>query len=72
MEITLEEKVKKYEEYLHQMQLYSMVTMDHKRVEKLITNACQWSHAHRAGNGEYSDEEQQEKIEKEFLKLTDI
>ena len=68
---TLEEKVQKYEEFLHKMNL-AQVCMSAKMLNKLIQNADSWSYAHRVGNGEFSDEEQQELINKSFNRLTDI
>ena len=69
---TMKQKIVMYESFLHQLQRNSMVTMNGKNVEKLINNACSWSYAHRIGNGELSDKEQREAVERAFNKLTDI
>ena len=69
---TLEEKVQRYESFLHLLQLYAEVTLDTKSVKQLIGNACSWSYAHRRGNGEPTEEEQQAMIDKAFDKLTDM
>jgi len=66
------EKVEKYESLLHRIQLYSSVTMDRDKVGKLIRNIDRWSYAHRVGNGELSEEEQDEVIRKAFDKLLDV
>lgn len=69
---TLREKVKKYEELLHLLQMYAEVCMDRENTGKLISNICSWSYAHRCGNGEYSDREQQQIINRAFYKLTEV
>lgn len=69
--ITDKEKIAKYEQFLHQLQLYAEVTLNPEGVRKLISNACSWSYAHRRGNGEYSEKEQQAIIDKAFHKLCD-
>ncbi len=66
------EKVRKYERFLHALQMYAEVVMDGAKVKKLIDNACNWSYAHRRGNGEYSEEEQEAIIKKAFYKLTEV
>lgn len=66
------EKVKKYEEFLHLLQMHAAVTLNSAAVKTLIDNACNWSYSHRIGNGEYTDEEQQLIVNKAFDKLTEI
>lgn len=66
---TTADKVKVYEQLLHDIQLFAEVTMDGEKVRQLIGNICRWSYAHRAGNGENSEEEQLEQINKAFEKL---
>ncbi len=66
------EKIKKYEEFLHLLQMHACVTLNVSAVKNLINNACNWSYAHRIGNGEYTDTEQQQIIDKIFNKLTEI
>jgi hypothetical protein len=63
------EKIRVYESLLHRIQLYAEVTMDNERLSKLISNICRWSYAHRAGNGTFTEDQQNEYIEKEFHKL---
>lgn len=69
---TLREKVKKYEELLHIFQLHAEVCMNPQITRQLIDNICHWSYAHRVGNGELSDREQQQIINFHFWRLTDI
>ena len=68
----LKARVQKYEEFLHALNMYAAIVMDDKKVGKLIENACSWSYAHRVGNGEYTDREQQDIIDRCFDRLTDV
>lgn len=65
-------KIKVYESFLHLLQMHAEVTMDRDRVRRLIERACAWSYAHRSGNGELSEEEQQERIDAAFANLLRI
>lgn len=67
----LREKVDVYERLLHKIQLNAQVIMDHEVVRDLVSNICDWSYAHRQGNGELSYEEQDELIRHQFEKLLD-
>jgi len=66
---TDKEKVLQYERLLHAIQLNAEVAMDAARVGQLIQNICRWSYAHRVGNGELSDAEQDAVIRKAFDNL---
>jgi hypothetical protein len=66
------EKLEVYEKVLHQIQMNAEVTMDHEKLKTLIGLICGWSYAHRSGNGEYSDDEQQAMIDQVFQKLNDF
>ena len=63
---TDKEKVLQYERLLHAIQLNAEVAMDSARVGQLIQNICKWSYAHRVGNGELSESEQNAVIKKAF------
>lgn len=65
----LREKVEVYERLLHKIQLNAEVIMDSDVLKDLIRNICNWSYAHRQGNGEFSYEEQDELIRRKFEKL---
>lgn len=65
----LRHKVATYENLLHSIQLNAEVTMNDKRLRQLIGNICNWSYAHRSGNGELSECEKNERIAKAFDKL---
>ena len=64
------EKIAQYEKFLHAINM-SIICHNHKRIEGLIHNAGMWSYAHRVGNGEYSDDEQDIIIARQFWKLCD-
>lgn len=70
--ITDKEKIVMYESFLHRLQMNAQVTMNSKNVQRLISNACDWSYAHRVGNGQLSDDEQQDIIDKNLKKLDEI
>lgn len=67
---SLKVRVLKYEEFLHAIN-YAVVACNQKRLTQLIDNAFNWSRAHRVGNGEYTDEEQQLIIDRAFARLTE-
>lgn len=66
---TLKEKVAVYEQLLHDLHFHSSVTMRHDLVMDLLKKISSWSFAHRAGNGEYSEKEQQQAIDAAFWRL---
>ena len=67
--MTAEDKIKKYEALLHDIQLNAEVVMNQERVKKLISNICKWSYAHRVGNGELTELEQEATIQRAFDNL---
>jgi predicted pyridoxine 5'-phosphate oxidase superfamily flavin-nucleotide-binding protein len=66
---TMKQKIQKYEDVLHQIQMHAQVTMDHDRLRSIIDSICSWSYAHRSGNGEITHKEQQQRIDAAFEKL---
>lgn len=68
----LREKVIMYEKLLHKIQLHASVTMNSKAVGDLIGNICNWSYAHRCGNGMNSDEEQAAIVRSAFEQLLTV
>jgi hypothetical protein len=46
--------------------------MNGDKVREMISAICSWSYAHRCGNGEYSEEEQQKLIDKSFEKIKQL
>lgn len=67
--MTDSEKVKIYESVLHRLQLYGEVTMDRGRLSRLLSLIYTWSYAHRAGNGELTDEEVEENVLRALRRL---
>ena len=69
---TLHQEVAQYRKLLHAIQLHAAVTMNGNAVGKLIQNICNWSYAHRCGNGEFTGPQQQRIITEAFWKLLDV
>ena len=65
-----DEKIAMYERYLHKLSIMCLC-VDNFGVKELVTNADIWSYAHRVGNGELGDDEQQKVIDNAFWKLLD-
>jgi hypothetical protein len=68
----LREKVAMYEGLLHDIQMHAEVTLRGDRVSDLIGNICRWSYAHRVGNGENTEEEQDKIVRKAFERLREV
>ena len=66
---TLREKVAVYEELLHSLQMYAAVTLDQAAIAHALSIICDWSYAHRAGNGEPTEEEQERMVRRQFDRL---
>lgn len=66
---TQKQKIEMYEALLHDIQMFANVAMDPEIVGDLISNICAWSYAHRCGNGELTDRQQQAIITRNFWKL---
>jgi len=58
----LRNKVNVYEDLLHKIQMNAVIAMNPEEVEKIIKGICDWSYAQRSGNGELSQQEQEERI----------
>ena len=58
-----------YEQLLHDIQMYTCVSLNPEKLQRLIHMVCDWSYAHRAGNGEYTDVQQEQLIAKQFRRL---
>lgn len=65
------EKIQKYEELLHKIQMCAEVTMDNEKLKRLISNICDWSYAHRAGDGVLTQKQIKKNVELKFNKLTE-
>ena len=58
----LKDKVEMYEKFLHKINMYC-ITGNNEGIAELVKNADRWSYAHRLGNGEKSDKDQQKLID---------
>jgi len=58
----IKERNKIYEAVFHKIQACS-VGFQGDKIREIIGKICNWSYAHRVGNGELSDKEQQERID---------
>lgn len=65
----LKEKIRVYEGLLHDIQFHREVTMNHAAVVALLDKIGGWSNAHRRGNGEYNEKEQQAIVDAAFWNL---
>lgn len=68
---TLREKVLMYETLMHKIQLHAQVTMNEDALNDLIGNICNWSRAHRCGDGLNTPDVQEMIIRGAFEKLLD-
>ena len=68
---TLKQKVEMYEKFLHDIQMYNVCGRA-DLIKILIDNACNWSYAHRVGNGEHSEKRQDNIVAAKFWKLTTV
>ncbi len=65
----LREKVATYERVLHDINMYAAITLDRDSMARIIDMICNWSYAHRVGNGELDDEEQSKIIQRAYARL---
>lgn len=64
------EKILQYESFLHKINSF-IISCNNDGIKELVENADNWSYAHRVGNGEPSNREQQRMINNAFWKLLD-
>jgi hypothetical protein len=69
--IPIETKVRVYEALFHQIQLFSAVAMNPAEMQKIIGLIDSWSYAHRRGNGEYNEDEQQALVDAAFGRMAE-
>ena len=65
---TPEQKIQVYEKLLDRIALFYDIG-DNKSLRAILEKINKWSYAHRVGNGELSEEEQQKLIDKHFWDL---
>lgn len=64
-------KVNKYEQFLHDINMY-VTCCDNDKVRRLISNADNWSYAHRRGNGELTEAQENANVECAFDRLCKV
>ena len=67
--MTQKKKIEVYERVLHNINMFAYVTMDHEAMDDLIRKICNWSYAHRVGNGMLTEKRQKKLIKEAFNKL---
>lgn len=65
---TPEQKLQVYEKILDRIALFYEIG-DNKSLRTILEKINRYSYSHRVGNGELSEEEQQQLIDKHFWKL---
>jgi hypothetical protein len=68
---TQKQKIEMYEKFIDNLALYAEVG-NAKLLWTLIDNAAEFSYAHRVGNGEYEEEQQEKIIAAKFWNLTTV
>jgi hypothetical protein len=68
--ISLERKIEVYEAVLRKMNVHANLVVDHTKTRELMVAIMNWQYACR--DGEYTEEEQQEKINRAFELLANL
>lgn len=63
-----EEKVKLFEQVFHRISMLN-TSMNTEGMRVVIGRICDWSYAHRCGNGELSEEQQASLVDKATARL---
>lgn len=65
----LSEKVRIYEAFFHQINQNVGILLDKAKAAEALSIICDWSYAHRCGNGQLSDKEQDKIINNQLCKM---
>lgn len=65
----LESENEVFRAVFHYLHTHAQITMNYEKVTEMMSAISAWSYAHRCGNGEYSDEEQQELVDRTFERI---
>ncbi len=68
----IEKENEVFKRVFHYINTHAAITMNAERMQEIIGAICSWSYAHRCGNGELSDEEQQALVDHAFDKIKQI
>lgn len=67
--MTKEERCDIYEKFFHRINMMC-ISMNGTRISDAISLIDSWSYAHRTGNGEYTEEEQQQIVERVIERMS--
>ena len=65
----MEKENEVFRRVFHHINTHAAITMNAGKMEEIINAISSWSYAHRSGNGELSDEEQQALIDRAFDRI---
>lgn len=60
--MTKRQRLQTYEQMMHKISLYVTV-MNFDKIQEAVQLMDSWSYAHRSGNGELSDAQQQQRVD---------
>ena len=66
--MTQKDRLRIYQKFMHQISLYVTV-MNSSKIAEGVQLIDSWSYAHRAGNGELTDHEQQKLVDQVVRKM---
>ncbi len=66
--MTRKQRMRVYEQFMHQVQLYALVH-NQLKLSEAITLMCDWSYAHRVGNGEPGPRQQQRIVDQVVARM---
>jgi hypothetical protein len=69
---TMEKENEVFHQVFHHINLHASITMNADKMQEIIGAICSWSYAHRSGNGELSNEEQQARVDCAFDRIKQI
>ena len=68
----MEKENEVFHQVFHHINTHAAITMNADKMQEIIWAICSWSYAHRSGNGELSNEEQQARVDCAFGRIKQI
>jgi hypothetical protein len=68
----MEKENEVFRRVFHHINTHASITMNAEKMQEIIGAICSWSYAHRSGNGEYNEQEQQELVDRAFNRIKEI
>lgn len=68
----MEKENEVFKRVFHHINTHAAITMNQEKMQEIIWTICAWSYAHRYGNGELTEEQQQARIDSAFNKIKQI